>query len=420
MNKRLVILILIVLLMFPALEILSPVGAQEEPRPEAVGLRPDAPPYALHGPYWVGTREFVIDPEGERPILLRVWYPALNPEGIAESITYEVQWKLPIPAVSDMVVMGHALNNALSDETGAPYPLVIFSHGFAAWLSAYAYIPEHIASYGFVVISPDHQESLDAGFTYDELWESSIERPQDIRRVLDYAETLTGQAGDMEQMIDMEHVAIAGHSTGGYTALAAAGARYDLAGFNERCDAARALGDPNAWLCDPFASRETDMAVLAGVDPNLEGLWPSMGDPRVDAVIPMAGDSYLFDEAGLAEITIPIMAMGGTIDTGTPFEWGARPAYDNASSAHKILVALENAEHVVFLTKCADDPFLLELGISAFCADPVWDMDRAHDLINHFVVAFLLAELKGDADAAAALAPDAVSFPGITYEATGF
>jgi hypothetical protein len=50
----------------------------------------------------------------------------------------------------------------------------------------------------------------------------------------------------------------------------------------------------------------------------------------------------------------------------------------------------------------------------------VWDIDRAHDLVNHFVIAFLLAELKGDAEAAAALAPDVVSFPGIAYEAQGF
>lgn len=34
--------------------------------------------------------------------------------------------------------------------------------------------------------------------------------------------------------------------------------------------------------------------------------------------------------------------------------------------------------------------------------------------------AFRLAELKGDAEAAAALAPDKVSFPGIDYRAERF
>jgi len=54
------------------------------------------------------------------------------------------------------------------------------------------------------------------------------------------------------------------------------------------------------------------------------------------------------------------------------------------------------------------------------CADAVWDMDRAHDLANHFVTAFLFDILNGDEAAHAALAPDAVAFPGITYQAEGF
>ncbi|MBK8021522.1 MAG: hypothetical protein IPK19_08850 [Chloroflexi bacterium] len=47
-------------------------------------------------------------------------------------------------------------------------------------------------------------------------------------------------------------------------------------------------------------------------------------------------------------------------------------------------------------------------------------MQRTQDLTHHFAAAFLLDILKGDAEAHAALAPDAVSFPGITYEAQGF
>ena len=41
-------------------------------------------------------------------------------------------------------------------------------------------------------------------------------------------------------------------------------------------------------------------------------------------------------------------------------------------------------------------------------------------MIDHFATAFLLAELKGDAEAAAALAPENVSFPGIEYSSEGF
>ena len=60
------------------------------------------------------------------------------------------------------------------------------------------------------------------------------------------------------------------------------------------------------------------------------------------------------------------------------------------------------------------------MGFPMFCTDPVWDMDRAHDLINHFTTVFLLAEPKGDAEAGAALAPENVAFPGIEYAAEGY
>lgn len=418
--KFLVSILLIVVL---ALALAPLANAQEGTTPEPVGLRPDAPPYALHGPYWVGTREFVIDPDAERPIRLQVWYPALNPDGVEEATTYAIQYKhdAVMPVIPGASNIGHAILDAMADKTNAPFPLVVFSHGFSSWASHYAYLPEHLASYGFVVIAPDHLEYMDPEFLLTDLWTSSINRPQDIHRTLDYAETLTGPGGDMEGTIDMEQVAVAGHSYGGYTALAAGGARYDLLAFDQRCEAAIAAGDPNAWLCGLLANRYADMAALAGLDSVPEGLWPSMGDSRVDAIIPMAGDSYMFDKAGLAAITVPIMAMGGTSDTGTPFDWGTKPAYDYVSSSQKVLVALEGAEHCVFSSNCADEPFAVEMGFYAnWCADPIWDMDRGHDLINHFTTAFLLATLKGDTAAAAALAPDQVQFPGVTYEVQGF
>lgn len=410
----------ILLIVVLALTALPSVSAQDGPPP--VGLRYDAPPYALHGPYWVGTREMVIDPDAERPIILQVWYPALNPDGVEEATTYSIQYKYDafMPILPGAVDLGHAIRDAAADTTSAPYPLVVFSHGYSGWASYHAYLPEHLATYGFVVVAPNHLEAQDAAVSFADIWYTSIYRTQDIHRTLDYAETLTAQGGEMAGMIDMEQVAVAGHSSGGYTTLAAGGARFDLPAFAQRCEAATAASDPSAWICTLIAGHEADMAALAGFDPMTEGLWPSMGDDRVDAIIPMAGDSYWFDQAGLAAITIPVMAMGGTADTGTPFEWGTKPTYDYASSTQKVLVALKEAEHGVFGNKCSDAPWLVEMGFPSWCMDPVWDMDRAHDLINHFVTAFVLATLKGDADAAAALAPDQIVFPGVTYEAQGF
>lgn len=74
----------------------------------------------------------------------------------------------------------------------------------------------------------------------------------------------------------------------------------------------------------------------------------------------------------------------------------------------------------MYLNGCTAMPDVIELGLGSFCADNVWDMDRAHDLTDHFATAFLLAELKGDKEAAKTLAPENVTFPGIKYETTEF
>ena len=45
--------------------------------------------------------------------------------------------------------------------------------------------------------------------------------------------------------------------------------------------------------------------------------------------LPIASDSYMFGEDGLAKIATPMMAIGGTADTGTPFDWGTKSAFDH-------------------------------------------------------------------------------------------
>ena len=57
----------------------TPVNVQpatEQAAPQ--GLRPDAPPYGVHGPHAVGTRDVVVT-EGDHTLALTIWYPALNP-----------------------------------------------------------------------------------------------------------------------------------------------------------------------------------------------------------------------------------------------------------------------------------------------------------------------------------------------------
>ncbi len=414
--KRQSLFLVLLLLLLSAYSVL----AQEANGPAPVGLRPDAPTYALHGPYWVGTGTFVIEDPTD-PIEVRVWYPALNPNGAPEAITYVAHWdKYQYEGLDSSIptdIAGRALADAEVDVSAAPYPLVVFSHGSGTEPVFYAWIEEHLASYGFVVIAPDHKEIVDA--TTSDFPRTTIVRAQTIPRVLDFAATLTAATGKLAGMIDMERVAVAGQSYGGYTALAAAGARFDMTAYEQRC-AALAPDDPGQAMCFLVPMQaQAEMAELLGLDSIPQGLWPVMGDARIDALVTIAGDSYMFDEQGLAEITMPVLALGGTRDTATPYDWGVRPTYDNVSSQQKTLVTFAEAGHFISLTSCADAPGTVDVyGMHFFCSDPVWDVNRAHDLLNHFTTAFLLDELKGDKDAHAALLAENVSFPGITYETT--
>lgn len=414
--NRLFTLLLLVALILSACQPIQP--AEKLLAPEPVGLRPDAPEYAKHGPFWVGYRTLVIGEGTERPLQSGLWYPALNPQGVKEEMIYTITTKIPVEGMpATAPIDGHALLGAEIDAATAPYPLVVYSHGFAsnaAWVHT---LLEHYASYGFMVLAPEHNEQFDVDWT--EMPNSSIDRPRDIKQVLDDAERMNAPGGALAGLIDMQHVAVIGVSYGGYTALAMAGAQYDLDTFNARC-ATLPADDPNMFYCNLFMPREVEMAAHAGVDPLPDGLWPSFGDPRVTAIIPMAGDAYLFDQAGLAKITVPMMAIGGTADTGTPYTWGSRPTYDYAASAHKTLVTFTGGEHFI-MASCDSMPWWSATPFYQWvCFDPVWDKDRSIDLVNHFSTAFLLAELKGDAEAAAALAPENVAFPGIQYETTAF
>ncbi len=379
--------------------------------------RPDPPPYGARGSHPVGMRDLATG--GDTPLAMVMWYPADGVDADAKiTYPYKVGMPAPLGTVTFATYRGRATRDAPPDLAAGPYPLAVLSPGLSMGPTSYAWLAEHLASYGFVVIAPDHHEQIDPEF--DVLWQAAVARPGDILDVLAYVDGGVGAGGALAGLVDAETVAVLGHSYGGYTALAAGGARIDTEGFTAHCDAAYASDHPGAWLCDETLPHMADMAALAGLDGVPDGLWPPWADPRVDAVVALAGDAYLFGEAGLAEMTVPVMAIGGTADEDSPYTWGTYPTYEYASSPAKVRIALEGAQHMIFTGPCEAVPLLLRLLSGEFCADPGWDRYTAHDLIGHFTTAFLLAELKGDADAAAALAPDGVDFDGMAYEAVGY
>ena len=377
-------------------------------------VRANAPTYGVPGLHSVGRQVLAM---AEEPNLeLSLWYPA--EAGAAEAEPYEYQIKLPVVgAVTLATDASYAVQDAAYDLADGPYPLVILSPGFAMSASSYGWLAEHLASYGFVVLAVEHDEQMNPETG---LWQGAVKRPFEIQSVFAYVDTQTQPGGTLAGLVDAETVAMLGHSYGGYTALAAAGARIDSAGLNTHCEEATREEHPAAWLCDMLLPHLPEMADLAGLTTQPDGLWPGWGDERVAAVVALAGDAFFFGEAGLAEINAPVLAIGGTADHDSPFEWSAQPTYDYVSSPRQALVALNEAEHMIFTNPCAEVRWYARPLAGEFCVDTAWNRLEAHDLISHFTTAFLLAELKQDAAAATALAPEAAAFPQIRYAAEGY
>lgn len=364
--------------------------------------------YATHGTHAVGYRQFTTRGAQNRSLKLRLWYPAITPAGgVTPTIRYVQANKFnaqDLP-VKQITAVGTAGENARPDAKNGPYPLVVFSHGYALSPIVYSTLVEHYVSHGFVVVGPEHNETFErslGGF-----WKALIDRPADIKFTIDYAAKLTKPGSSFAGLIDVSRTAVVGHSYGGYTALAAAGARYDLDTYNKRC-AQLGADDPLSFFCAPIVPREAQMAKRAGLRTLPSGLWPSLGDLRVKAAISMAGDAYLFDQRGLAQLTVPVMAMGGTIDDGTPYTWGARLTYDHAASVNKSLVTFTGAGHLIFVDPCDNLPWTKKFSYGdAFCNDAVWGTKRPLDVVEHYSTAFLLDNLKDDRAARISLLPGA-------------
>lgn len=380
-------------------DIADPLDGIEDPRDDTTDPSDDsdlATRYMERGSLAVGYTVLEHPRLDADPLVVKAWYPARAKSN--EEVDYSVPLKLEGFGGGNVRILGDAALDATPDAAFGPYPLVVLSHGFALNPEWYHQLAEHLASHGFVVLGPEHNES--AWFT--DVVGATTARPTDIGETIDLA-----AAGALDGIIDTEHVAVIGHSYGGYTALAAAGARIDTWALAERC--AEVTDEfAAAYFCGPFLAGEADLADAMGLDSVPQGLWPSMGDSRVDAILPISSNAYLFGEEGLAQVTVPTMLLGGTADTSAPWDWSTGLAYDNVSSVSLTQVALEGAEHFIPVTTCDHMPWTENLPEDFYyyvCEDPAWDKPDALTIINQLSTAFLLSNLADNTDARASLDP---------------
>jgi dienelactone hydrolase len=176
--------------------------------------------YAESGPYEVGVTTIQLSDRK-----MEVWYP-VDPADIGTGPRDEYFIRDYVSAAFDSLIPDDVNPPFVTDATrdvpaspDGPFPLVLFSHGFASYRVQSTFLTTHLASWGFVVISPDY---LERGL------KSVLGEPPAVSRadtaVADEAIETARAAnlapgGPLEGRIDGDTVFPIGHSAGGGTTL---------------------------------------------------------------------------------------------------------------------------------------------------------------------------------------------------------
>jgi predicted dienelactone hydrolase len=253
----------------------------------------------------------------------------------------------------------------LPEKITGKAPIVIFSHGLGGSRDGYGYIGMHLASHGYVVVHVQHRGSdgevllkaMRSGERLQQVLrgaamdpENIINRPADVSFAIDQL-TKLNEAGELKGKLDLDRIAVAGHSFGGYTTMAIAG--------------------------------ETFM-----------GGKKTFRDGRVKAAIAMSPPADRVRKEQYQAITIPVMAMTGTKDDSPVTDTKAEQRlgiYEALTSAPRYMLVLDGGDHMVF--SGVRRPFVAMMpgrkGDSA--NDPKFLAD-----VKALSLAFFDAYLKGD------------------------
>lgn len=218
-------------------------------------------------------------------------------------------------------------------------PLIIYSHGLGDTPESFQASAQHLASYGFVVAIPQHpgsdlsqRQAFEAGLS-DRIYQISefVDRPLDITYLLNHLETLNSEI--FEGRLDLTHVGLGGHSFGGYTALALAGATLNFDYLAQQCNQRfKYLNISLLLQCDALRLPRQDY---------------DFRDPRITSIaLKNPVNSSVFGPEGLAAIDIPVLVAAGSHDPATPAVFEQFLTFPWFTATPRYLVLMEGQAHV--------------------------------------------------------------------------
>jgi len=212
---------------------------------------------------------------------------------------------------------------------------VVISHGLWDAPTSFLGWAQHLASHGAPVFLPRHpgsdisqQAAMLAGKVPPPKPQEFLRRPNEVKTVLDAldAGTVPGASG-----IKAQGVTFIGHSWGGTTALQLAGARSLPTPLWKDCANAYTPRRNLSWILQcSFLPAATDA---------------SMADPRIVRVMAVSPPQGLVFAAGLMDLKVPVLLVGGTDDFVVPVRPEAVTPFGDYPQRGNQLVLADGGTH---------------------------------------------------------------------------
>ena len=179
---------------------------------------------------------------------------------------------------------------------------------------------------------------------------------------------------ELGSQIQRERIGVVGHSNGGYTALAIAGAKPSPAAIGAHC---RQHPDDSRFCSSgSAAAREATRKI---------GDLPDVGDPRVRAIVVMAPNAAPFTDDALARVAVPVRVYGAERDDLTLVRYHAG-RLAKALPPQTEYVLITGAGHFSFVARF---PGALRIVAGEAARDPEgFDRDAMHQVMNPQIVGF--------------------------------
>ena len=245
-------------------------------------------------------------------------------------------------------------------------PLIIISHGHSGGSLNHYDTAEDLADNGFIVVALNHPGDNFADMSRSGDISAMIERPADIKRVIDF---MLG-ASPYAAKIDPQRIGFFGFSRGGYTGLVIAGANPDFH--------------------DPLVPCPEPAPICQEIRRNEIPSQPLIHDPRIKAMVLADPLSFFPTAKSLKDVKVPLQL------------WSSQYGGDGVLPQSTVALSrnlpekpdfhfVPNTAHFAFLAPCSAE---LEKSAPALCTDaPGFNRVAFHKAFDAEVLAFFRKHL---------------------------